>query len=139
INIDGIRAASDGRNPFVLAVVLVFSTDQQLMLPAANVNQTAQLQLRDAVVPVHVPLAITSGQGLAISAQRAIFRGKTGQFALFVMTGQTQRPNVIEAMLQRGLNHVVVVIDIAVVGLAEEAATGNAAPCVVRRNDAPVE
>ncbi|MNK99971.1 hypothetical protein D3C87_1203890 [compost metagenome] len=139
VNVDGVGAAGNGRDPFVLAVVLVFTADQQFVLQGAGVEKTAQFELGNAVVPVVVALAIAAVDGVAIGIQRARLRGETPKFAFLVVAGQTQLPTVVELMFEGGLQLVVVVVDVAVVGFAEKGRTGNTAPGVVRRDDAAIE
>jgi hypothetical protein len=103
VDVDGIGAASNGRDPLVLAIVLVLTADQQFVLPVTEVEQTAQFELGDAVVPVVVTLAVATVDGVAVSIQRARLGGEPPEFPLLVMTGQAQLPGVVELMFKRGL------------------------------------
>ncbi len=105
------------------------------MLPTADVELAAQFQLGDAVVPTGGAFAQAAVNGMAVGIQRTTFRGVTPQAALFVVAGQAQFPGVIKVMFQRGLDAIVVVADIAVVGFAEEGRAGHA----MVGDDAPVE
>ncbi len=55
------------------------------------------------------------------------------------MTGEAQFPAIVELMFEGGLQQIVVVVDVAVVGFAKEGRTGDAAPFIVRRDDTAIE
>ncbi len=76
VDVDGVRAAGDGRDPFVLAVVFVFGADQHFMLDAQALETSAQFQLGDAVMPVVVAFPVTTIDGAPIRIQRARLAGK---------------------------------------------------------------
>ena len=139
VDVDSVGAAGEAGDPLVLAVVLVFAADQQFMLPTADVEQAAQFQLGDAVMPVVVALAITAVDGVAVGIQRTSFRGEAPEFAFLVVAGQAQFPAVVEVMFQRGLQQVVVVVDVAVVRFTEEGRARDATPFIVRRDNATIE
>src|SRR5476651_792764 len=136
IDVDGVVAAGDRRHAFFFfAVILVFAADQQFMLPTADVEQAAQFELGNAVMPTGGAFAIAAVDGVAVGIQRAAFRGVAPQAALFVVAGEAHLPGVVEVVFHGGLEAVVVVADVAVVGLAEEGRAGHA----MGRNDATVE
>src|SRR5690606_40325483 len=66
----------------VLAVVLVFAAEQQLMLQAAELQFAAQFELADAVVPGGFALAKAPRQGAVVARQGLVFRGIAGQFEI---------------------------------------------------------
>ena len=135
IDIDGVRAAGNGRNPFVLTEILVFAADQQFVLPAADVKQTTQFELGDAVVPVGIALAVAAIDGVAVGVQGTIFGGEAPEFAFFVMAGEAQFPAVVELMFEGGLQQIVVVVDVAVVGFTKEGRTGDT--CLLYTSPSP--
>ncbi|MNE43706.1 hypothetical protein D3C80_1378930 [compost metagenome] len=88
VDIDRIGAASEGGHSFVLAQVLVFAADQQFVLPTADVEQTPQFELGDAVVPPGIALTVAAVDGVQVGVQGACFRGMSPELAILVVAGQ---------------------------------------------------
>ncbi|MNI60938.1 hypothetical protein D3C73_1161790 [compost metagenome] len=109
------------------------------MLQVAEVEQAPQFELGDAVVPVVVALAVTAIDRVAISVQCALLAGVAPELAFLVVAGQPQFPTVVQVMFEGGLKHVVVVVDVAIVGFAQEGRARDTAPAIAGRDDATVE
>ena len=107
------------------------------MLPAEALDLAVQFGLGDAVVPLEIALAQAAGN--AVANQRTRFAGVALHMALGVVVGQAQLPVVVQVALQRQVEGLVVVANVAVVRLAEEGRARHCAHLAVHRRDAAVE
>src|SRR3989338_486092 len=96
-----------------------------------------QLGLGAAVVPFEITLAIETGDPGADQARG--FRAVAPQGALGIVVGQAQFPVIVQVMFEAELEHLIVVADIAVVGLAQVGGALHRAELAIHRRNAAVE
>ncbi|MNJ56039.1 hypothetical protein D3C77_515680 [compost metagenome] len=107
------------------------------MLPPGKIELAMQFRLGDGVIPFKITLSIKAAQR---STHQPLGLGAVAlESTLRIVIGQTQLPAVVEVVLQRQVQCLVVVADAPVVGLAEKGRATDSAKRVVDCRNTTVE